>query len=463
MTRYSALLVVLLCSAPPAWADPDALDEALAKAAPGIVKQLREEGCRSVGVLKFLVQRPQKEAGEAADAVGELNQGLADRLENAMIFANTDERLGIIRGATKKAQTIPLANHLKEEGRKNCFEARYELAWGSAEVEPGAFITGRAVVAKDLKTVTLYLERFDKDGKVKSLGDPIEVPVTRRTLVEAGYSYVLTKEKTKELRGARGSASTSDDPVKISEIDQSAATSALVIARPAGVKYTAEDAIKESPVQLTCKYNGQPIKVEGGRLPEPGPDDKVSFTLKNTDPDATYAVVLKVNGRNTLFREEAEPSRCLKWILAPQAEVEVAGFQESDTKMTEFKILSDEESEADVIRYGDLVGSVRMVVFRGEQSAAEKADTPPAPRDLVLTQLVAISRGAEDRASGSKPSSLAGLQDLLRKQCATASGARGVIGSSDKAKEHMVERVPFKPLPSVGVADITIRYYTPKK
>jgi len=462
MTRYVTLLVVFLCSTP-AWANADALDEALAKAAPGIVKQLREEGCPSVGVLKFLVQRPQKEAGEADDAVGELNQGIADRLENALIFASTDERLGIIRGASKKAQSIPLANHLKEEGRKSCFEGRYELAWGSAEVEPGAFITGRAVVAKDLKTITLHLEHFGKDGKLKSLGSPIEVPATRRTLVEAGYSYVLGKEKTKELRGARGSASTSDDPIKISEVEQSAATSALVIARPAGVKYTAEDALKESPVELTCKYNGLPVKVEGGRMPEPGPDTKVSFTLKNTDPDATYAVVLKVNGRNTLLREEAEPSRCLKWILAPQTEVEVAGFQDSDSKMTEFKILSDEESEADVVRYGDLVGSVRMVVFRGEQSAAEKADSPPAPRDLVLTQLVAISRGAEDRALGSKPSSLAGLQDQLRKQSATASGARGVIGSSGKAKEHMVERVPFKSLPAIGVADITIRYYTPKK
>ena len=132
--------------------------------------------------------------------------------------------------------------------------------------------------------------------------------------------------------------------------------------------------------------------------------------------------------------------------------------------MTEFKILSTEESEADVIRYGDLVGSVRMVVYRGENASADKTDEPPARRELGLTQLVSISRGAEDRTpGGSKPSSLAGLKDALKKPSASNSGARGVIGSGDKAKEHAVERVPFRSVPSVGVADITIRYYTPKK
>ena len=464
MTRFAPTLLVLLCAAIPARADHDALDVALQDAAADIVKKLRAEGCPNVGVLKFLVQKPQKEAGQGDDAVGELNQGLADRLEKALIFANPDEKLGIIRGATKKAQTIPLANHLKEEGRKNCFEGRYALAWGSAEVEPGAFITGRAVIADDLKTITLHVEQFGKDGQMKPAIEPIKVAATRRTLVEAGYSYVLKTEKTKELRGARGSATTSDDTVKISELEQSAATTALVTVRPPGVKFTAEDALKDSPVQLTCKVNGRPVEVQGDRFSEPGDKDKVTFHLKNTDPEATYAVVLKVNGRNTLFREEAEPARCLKWILAPKSEVEVEGFQESDTSMTEFKILSTEESEADVIRYGDLVGSVRMVVYRGERPSGEKTDEPPARRELELTQLVSISRGAEDRTpGGSKPSSLDGLKSALRKQGVTSSGARGVIGSADKAKEHAVERVAFKSVPSVGVADITIRYYTPRK
>ena len=259
-------------------------------------------------MLKFLVQRPQKEAGQADDSIGELNQGLADRLEKALIFANPDEKLGIIRGATKKAQTIPLANHLQEDGRKACFEGRYELAWGTGDVEPGAFITGRAVIAGDLKTITLHMDQFGKDGKLTCAVEPITVPVTRRTLVEAGYSYVLKPEKTRELRGARGSATTSDDTVKISELEQSAATTALLAVRPAGVKFTAEDALKESPVQLICKFGGRTIEVKGDQLPEPGENDKVTFHLKNRDAEATYAVVLKVNGRNTLFREEAEPA-----------------------------------------------------------------------------------------------------------------------------------------------------------
>ena len=232
MIRLTPTLLLLLVAALPARAEHDALDVALQDAASAIVKKLRAEDCSSVGVLKFLVQRPQKEAGQADDSIGELNQGLADRLEKALIFANPDEKLGIIRGATKKAQTIPLANHLQEDGRKACFEGRYELAWGTGDVEPGAFITGRAVIAGDLKTITLHMDQFGKDGKLTCAVEPITVLVTRRTLVEAGYSYVLKPEKTRELRGARGSATTSDDTVKISELEQSAATTALTRGPP---------------------------------------------------------------------------------------------------------------------------------------------------------------------------------------------------------------------------------------
>src|SRR5262245_17149030 len=99
MIRFTPTLVLLFVAALAARAEHDALDVALQDAATAIVKKLRDEGCSSVGVLKFLVQRPQKEAGQADDSVGELNQGLADRLEKALIFANPDEKLGIIRGA----------------------------------------------------------------------------------------------------------------------------------------------------------------------------------------------------------------------------------------------------------------------------------------------------------------------------------------------------------------------------
>src|SRR5262249_28801216 len=145
------------------------------------------------------------------------------------------------------------------------------------------------------------------DGLIEPVGEPVVVVTSLRTLVEAGYSYVLAGQVADKLfEGARGS-STKPGRIKLKAEDEAAATGTTQTlydpGRTDGVKFTAADALKESPVKLTMLVNGKPVAVEGDRMAEPGDKDEILFEIENTDPKATYAVVLKVNGKNTLFSE----------------------------------------------------------------------------------------------------------------------------------------------------------------
>ena len=201
--RTLLVSLAILALAMPARADHDGIDEAFAKAAPQLLDKLKARKAKNVGVLKFLVQK-----GEAKpeDAVGELNMGLADRLEAALILANESEKFGILDRASLAvfANNNRLANHRTEEGRQALFGDSYKLAWGSEKVKSTAFITGVAAIAKDLKSVTIKLEVFGEDGQVEAIGEPIVVPTSRRTLVEAGYSYVLTEKAAPQIFDGRG-------------------------------------------------------------------------------------------------------------------------------------------------------------------------------------------------------------------------------------------------------------------
>jgi hypothetical protein len=456
------LAFALLAVAAPARADHDAIDKAFVKAAPQIIDRLKERKASSVGVLKFLVQR-----GEAKpdDSVGELNMSMADRLEAALLLANPDEKLGIIERASVAvvANNNRQANQLTEEGRQAFFGDTYRLAWGNKKVKPSAFVTGLATIAKDLKTVTIELVMFGEDGQVERIGEPIVVPAARRTLVEAGYSYVLTEKAAPNIfDGARGSRTTKGTLAKIKDEDEAAAVSQTTCQD--GVRFTASSAINDSPVKLTVLYDGKPIAIDGDRVPEPRDSDRVTFLLENSDQKFAYAVVLKVNGKNTLFLEEAEAGQCLKWILPPRSKLEVRGFQEDESKAVPFKILSVRDSEENVFRYGDLTGTVRLIAFRGEQvsedpSAIEKKDAEPQELHMA-----AVARGAKCLVKGEdRAGSLAARKaDLLGRE-AQLDGMRGVIDKGTKKEDRPIQRVYFRPLPTVAVADITIRYYSPKK
>jgi hypothetical protein len=467
LIRTVLIPLAILALATPARADHDALDEAFAKAAPQLLEKLKARKAKNVGVLKFLVQ---KGDSKPEDAVGELNMDLADRLEAALILANENEKFGILDRASLGvvANNNRLANHRTEDGRQALFGDKYKLAWGSEKVKPTAFITGLAAISKDLKTVTIKLEVFGEDGQMEAIGEPIVVPTSRRTLVEAGYSYVLTEKAAPQIfDGARGSRTNKGAVAQIKQEDDSAATSLTLAlndtSKPEGVRFTAQDALRDCPVRLTILYNGKSVPIEGDRVVEPQEKDAVTFRLENTDPKFLYAVVLKVNGKNTLFGEDMEAGQCLKWILPPGGKLDILGFQEDDKTYREFKILSAKESDESLMHYGDLAGTLRMIAYRGEQVKEDPSEIEKKDPEPHATMLAAVSRGSKGLKKGDdQPGSLSALKaDLLGRE-KELEGMRGIIEKGDKKADTRIQRVFFKTLPTVAVADISIRYYSPK-
>src|SRR4029079_15501204 len=116
---------------------------------------------KNVGVVKFLVRHGD---AEPSDDVGDLNLTLANKLEVALILANTDDKCGIIDKASEQVvrEKLLAANHRTEEGRKAFFIRKYELAWMGHKVEPSGFLTAIVTFSQDLKKLKIQLQVFDK-------------------------------------------------------------------------------------------------------------------------------------------------------------------------------------------------------------------------------------------------------------------------------------------------------------
>lgn len=473
------LLVAALVAAPTARADHDQIDKQFADAAPRILKTLKGQKAENVGVLKFRVQ---KGDGPPTDSAGELNMGLANRLEAALILAlDPEDTFGILGRPSPivAAEKNEAANHLTAAGRSAFFEGRYPLAWKSRTnkdewISPTAFVVGTAKIAivKGKAEVTVALQSFGPDGKLTDLDKPFTVPASRRTLVEAGYSYVLTKETAPEQfdDGARGGKIKAEGVSQYKKPDEDATLKDLIVrndpTRPDAGPAAVATSLAGSPVKLTVLYGDKEVPIEGDKMREPKEGEKVTFRLENTDPspDVFYAVVLKVNGKNTIFSEDAEAAYCLKWILAKGQKLDIKGFQTDNDNYDEFVIKSDTESAVEAVRYGDLAGTVRMVVFRGrvvteDPSIVEKKNVP-----TELLTLNAVARGANGIPTiDGRPGSLSELQAGLKGRETEADGARGMMVKGNQTRKGKIEKIFFQSLPTVGVADVTLHYYAPKK
>jgi hypothetical protein len=414
-------------------ADEPALEAALRREAPRVLGYLKGHGYRTVGVLKFRVK---KGTEPVSDRVGALNLDLAARLEVALVLAN-DVRapLGVVRDASAVAATIPGANHLTAPGRQALFRGRYPLAWGNERVEPDAFLTGVAALSPDLKTVTVHLLAFGRDGgAVEKVGE-FMARTDAPTLAAAGESF--------RTRGAfdAGEVATTEAVDAASKVK--AARQANPLADPA------------APVGLEVVYDGRPVPVEfrGGRafVREPAEGQSVRFVVRKRDRTADrYGVVLLVNGLNTLRKERLTPAECSKWVLGPGAPaVEVRGFQTDAATAEAFRVLSSEESRRNEMSYGPEVGSVTLVVFR------ERKGPPPPALDDEGEDLAAIARATMPRTP---PANLAALKYRLHAG-ADAGGSRGLIveGRQTDSKIRTVEFIP-DPTP---VMSATITYYKP--
>jgi hypothetical protein len=458
MTRIPVSAVVALLAAAPAARAADPIEAALKAKAPALVEALKQKGFKNVGVLKFLARQGD---GPARDDVGDLNRSLANKTQIALCLAlKPDDTFGIIHdpSGVVVAEKMTRANHLTPEGRQAFFERKFGLVWSGDKVEPSGFLAGTVTLSPDLKRMTLSFQAFDKTGALFDLPGEISAPANPEELAEAGFSYVLPVSLRKAL--------VSGDPPPTSAVREAAVGE---IVRTAGRKADAFPSpepprpfspLADCPVTWTIRYNGKPVPVTGTTVPEPAESDRVSFVLSNPGPD-TYAVVLLVNGANTLYEERAAPLACRKWVLPPGAEVTVRGFQTGPDTVTPFKVLPPEEAEPDVVRYGDHAGTYRMVVYQGKLADAQA----PAPDTLVLRDrdetVIAMARGSA-RPDGAWPQTLADLQNQLRGRTRAADFGRGYVGKGTAAEENATEVVRFVPASPVPVADVSLRYFTPR-
>jgi hypothetical protein len=457
---FTAAVVAALLAPAAARADADPIAAALKEKAPAVIDHLKRKGFKNVGVLKFLVR---DKDGQLRDDVGDLNLSLANKTEVALILANTDDRFGIIDKASEFVvrERMARANHRTPEGRRAFFERKFDLAWSKEKVEPSGFVTGLVTVSDDLTRMTIRLQAFDRSGVLEDLPGEISAPAEPETLAEAGLSYALPPARVKAL--------VAGEPLPPREQRRAEALEGMLrVSRPAsdpGLAAPTEPfaPLTDSPVKWTVLYNGKPVPVVGNRVPEPGPTDRVEFVLKNPGP-GTYAAVLLVNGENTLYEERAAPLACRKWVLPPGAEVTIKGFQTEQDKVVPFKVLPPEEPLPDAVRYGEHAGTFRLVVYHGTTSAADPGSETKVhlDRDEAAALAIARTRGAT-RPAGVKPQSLKALQAELRGRSASAEGSRGFVVKGAAAEKFETQQVFFAPSSDLPVADVSLRYFTPRK
>jgi hypothetical protein len=433
-------------------AEVDNLDAALCKAAPEVVKYLHDKKYGNVGVLKFLVGRGH---GPLSDNAGPLNRSLAHRLEVALVLALPDESIRLVGRASDAvaASGNGRATHLTAKGRREFFRLgprTFQPAWGDGPVQPDAFLTGEARLAPDLRSIRVKVLAFDgKDFDRLAKVCAFKAAVDARTLTEAGVSYA-------RARGIKDD----DEDTALAQAPKVPPPAWAGEAEPKAREKEFGEVVSQSPVRLQVLYNGKEVPIKGGAVPTPAEGDKVAFRFKN-DGTETYGVVLKVNGKNTLFYEELDALYCYRWILEPGKSVTVEGFQKDDGKREAFAVRPPEESRDLAVQYGEHAGTFSVVVFRGvhkEDEALVKNE------DRRTRELRPISRGTLS-SGGPRALNLQSLKGELDKQARpdalAREGSRGMIVSGEEG-ESKIERVSFYPYPRPELS-VTIRYHEPPK
>jgi hypothetical protein len=444
MTRcLPAAVAAVVLALPAARGSDDDLATSLDKRAADAVKVLKDRQMYRYGVLKFLVRRGD---GPFRDDAGELNTTLTNKVYTALLTKLDDASpfvpLEDVNGVIAEKQ-IADADHRTPAGRKAFFTVRYPAAFGDRKVAADGFVVGTCSFAADLTSATLELSVFDRTGKLDKLVESWTVSPDPQMLGEARFSYTLPPPLRKAV--------VSGQPVSARDVQ----ASVTIPAEKTAARSFAP--LADCPVNWQVRYNGKPVTPVGNTLPEPGEDDRVSFVLTNRTAD-TYAVVLMVNGENTLYQERQDVFRCRKWVLEPNTETVVSGFQTEEQSAVPFQVLKPEAGAADAVRYGENAGTFRLVVYAGKVTDSPPKDDQPADdRALVMA-----ARGTA-KPVGIKPQSLRGLKSSLRESAGGTPGSRGLVVKGSGTENSETVRTFFAPASSQPVADISLRYYTPGK
>ena len=202
-----------------------------------------------------------------------------------------------------------------------------------------------------MKTAAVTIQAFAPNARQADTVASFSVDVDRPLLNDLGQSFFLNARKLQNRQTRALDLEATDDAAIRDQTPGPASTQ-----------------ITEKLLDFEIRYNGQrqPYAADpqnGGEMAvaEPQEGQKVSFILKSATKD-TLAVVLMINGKNSLYEQEAEPLTCRKWVVDPGAELEITGFQVDATTMKPFRVMSPTESEA--MAYSDNLGLIGVFIVR---------------------------------------------------------------------------------------------------
>lgn len=430
----------------------DDLEKQLLKQGPIIMEQLTRRGYQNVGVLKFRVK---KGSDNASDQVGMLNLRLTKKLELALVVANDVRNpIGLVENASKVAAEIPGASHLSAKGREKLFSREYPLAWGDERVTPDAFLTGVAVLTQDLRTMTVGILGFDQKSESLFLITKFQVKPDLEDLLDSGESFTV--------RGVfdDGSLAMTQEERKDKATEEALTTSLTVKQETEGQSSPSESkqhplSSSDAPIALEIRYDNQVQEIEfrdgAAFVAEPEQGQSVMLIVRRKSSDKRLGLVLKVNGENTLGRETAADAQCQNWVLEPdRKEWGFQGYYDtSNNTMERFKVLSQAESKAKEIDYGEFVGSISVSVFP-EQKVKPKVST-----DLLTDEGEDFQILTQQDFPDEKPSNLGALKQQLAQNVTRGLISNGETEDSSLGKAKFVKD-------SIPIMTATIKYYSPQ-
>ena len=396
------------------------LGQVLRGFADATIEYCQSNELKSVGVLKFGLFDSE---GNATTKTATINSLLADRMEVALVLANdARDPVTLIDDASAVAAEIQNATHMSKEGRKLLLDAQYDAMWGDEKLKADALVTAIGEISADLQTISISLLVFDKNSeKLKPLkiggGDKV-IAINANLLAETGESF--------STRGAfdGGHLGGTIKALKVQPPDDLPTESAAEIREGKSAHPLADP---QSPVTLKVIYDGVPMVYEfvngRARIAEPSEGQKVELVLTKDDTDRRYAVVVKVNGRNTLYQQQAPDAQCAKWVLSqPGDQKMIKGFQiRGEDSLEQFKVLSQSESKNREMDYGKDVGTISVTVF--PEGAAKKLVLDQNVRDSELVEASLLPKKASSTFGALKAKLLAGANRGLIAEGNVTAGA----------------------------------------
>ena len=429
-----------------------------AESAPRILHVLRERNIQTVGVLKFSACIGD---GDFPDSLGNLNIRLAEKLELSLILAQSaeeskrDQQIGIVRDASKIANSIEDASHVTDRGRELLFSKEYSLAWqfrGKTSVIPDGLIIGVAQIENDLQSMNIELVLLDRsDFQFRPLAT-LNVRTNLEDLIDSGESFTT--------RGLFDNGSIQENSSTIELVAKQAAEirkERLSTREPQALSSHPLVTSSNAPISFEVWYDKQPQPFEFREgvafVKEPSEGQDVIFVVRRKQADGQrYGVLIRVNGENTLYRQRIPDTKAALWILeADSSAFSVRGFQTDSGTREAFRVLSDTESKQREVDYGRDVGMISLVVYReGQRQPGFLSDK----EEVIAAQ-------SQVTLPNESPKTLGKLTQRLFAQFNNSGGTRGLLGSG-QSENATVDTTTFNRNP-MPVMATSIRYYDPSK